>query len=269
MATANPLLAAWADGRTTYGIWCTMPGSVPAEFIARQGPDYVCVDYQHGLIDHSNGVPMMQAIQAGGSTPIARVGWNEPARIMAVLDAGVYAVIVPMVNNAEEAARAVSACRYPPAGIRSYGPVRAKDVLGTADPDGLADVACLVMVETADGIRNVEEIAATEGVAGIYIGPSDLALAMGLRPHHSPPEPEFVQVIADIMAACRRHGIAAGIQCANGDIAATYAEQGFDMITVASDAAVLAAAVRAQLAAAKAGAAAGDTPVDRLPASNY
>jgi 4-hydroxy-2-oxoheptanedioate aldolase len=92
---------------------------------------------------------------------------------------------------------------------------------------------------------------------------------MGLRPHHSPPEPEFVQVIADIMAACRRHGIAAGIQCANGDIAATYAEQGFDMITVASDAAVLAAAVRAQLAAAKAGAAAGDTPVDRLPASNY
>jgi 4-hydroxy-2-oxoheptanedioate aldolase len=270
MATANPLLAAWAEGRTTYGVWATMPGSVPAEFIARQGLDYVCVDYQHGLIDHSNGVPMMQAIQAGGSIPIARVGWNEPARIMAVLDAGAYAVVVPMVNNAAEAAAAVAACRYPPHGTRSYGPVRAKDVHGTAHPDGLADVACIVMVETIDGIRNVEEIAATEGVDGIYIGPSDLALALGLLPNHTPPDPEFVKVIDDIKAACRRHGIAAGIQCANGEIAAHYTGLGFDMITVASDAAVLAAAVRGHLAAAKAGSGDGvPSSVDRLPASNY
>jgi 4-hydroxy-2-oxoheptanedioate aldolase len=270
MATANPLLQAWAEGRTTYGLWCTMPGSVPAEFIARQGLDYVCVDYQHGLIDHTVGVPMMQGIQAGGSNPIARVGWNEPARIMAVLDAGAYGVVVPMVNNAAEAAAAVAACRYPPAGMRSYGPVRAKDVHGTADPDGLTDVACIVMVETADGIRNVEEIAATEGVAGIYIGPSDLALAMGLRPNHNPPDREFLQVIDDIKAACHRHGIAAGIQAANGEIAARHTDEGFDMITVASDAAVLAAAVRGHLAAAKAGAggAASSAP-DRLPAGNY
>jgi 4-hydroxy-2-oxoheptanedioate aldolase len=266
VSSTNPLISKWRDGQTTYGVWCTMPGSVPAEFIARQGVDYVCVDYQHGLIDHSVGVPMMQAIEAGGAVPIARVNWNEPNRIMQVLDAGARAVVVPMVNNAAEATSAVRACRFPPHGERSFGPVRAREVLGTVDPEALADQALLIMIETADGIRNVREIAATPGVHGLYIGPSDLALAMNLRPNHAPPDPEFLGVIKEIVAACRDNGIAAGIQAPNGEVAAGYTEQGFDMITIASDAPLLTAAVRANLATARGtGVGAGAT----RPASNY
>lgn len=249
--STNPLISAWRAGRKTYGVWCTMPGSVPAELIARQGADYVCVDYQHGLVDHSTAIPMMQAIDAGGSVPIARVSWNEPDRIMRVADAGARGVVVPMVNTAAEALRAARALRFPPHGDRSYGPVRAREVLGTADLDILADQACLIMIETADAIRNVREIAATPGVHGLYVGPSDLALSMGLLPGHAPPDPEFVRVIDGILAACKDSGIAAGIHCASGEIAAVYAEQGFDMLTVASDGSLLTAGVRANLMAAK------------------
>lgn len=262
--STNPLISSWQAGRTTYGVWATMPGSVQAEFIARQGVDYVCVDYQHGLIDHATGVPMMQAIEAGGSVPIARVNWNEPNRIMQVLDAGARGVVVPMVNTAEEAERAARAFRFPPHGDRSFGPVRAREVLATTDPDELANQACILMIETADGIKNVREIAATPGVHGIYIGPSDLALSLGLLPNHTPLDPEFVRVIADIQAACRDNGIAAGIQCANGEIAADYAAQGFDMITIASDGPLLTAAVRTNLAAARKAPATTEQPV-----SNY
>ena len=126
----------WTQGETIFGIWCTLPGSVQAEIIARQGPDYVCLDYQHGLIDHSEAVSMFQAIENGGGVAIARAGWNEPARIMQILDAGAQGVVVPMVNNADEAARDVSAFRYPPTGTRSFGPVRARDVLGTGSLEG-------------------------------------------------------------------------------------------------------------------------------------
>ena len=247
----NPLISAWEAGRTTYGVWCTMPGSVPAELIARQGVDYVCVDYQHGLIDHSTAIPMMQAIEAGGSVPIARVSWNEPDRVMRVADAGARGVVVPMVNTAAEAERAARALRFPPHGDRSYGPVRAREVLGTTDLDALADQACLIMIETADAIRNVREIAATPGIHGLYVGPSDLALAMGLLPGHNPPDPEFLRVIDGILAACRDNGLAAGIQCASGESAAEWAERGFDMLTIASDGPLLTGAVRANLAAAK------------------
>ncbi|GAA0384235.1 2,4-dihydroxyhept-2-ene-1,7-dioic acid aldolase [Acrocarpospora corrugata] len=256
----NPLITRWQAGQVTYGVWCTMPGSVPAEMIARQGVDYCCVDYQHGLIEHSTGVPMMQAIEAGGSVPIARVNWNETNRIMQVLDAGARGVVVPMVNNAEEAARAVSGFRFPPHGGRSYGPVRAREVLGTTNPEELADQACIIMIETVDGIRNVREIAAVPGVDALYIGPSDLALSLGLLPNHTPPDPRFVEVIDEIRAACLDHGIAAGIQCANGEDAAKYTEQGFTMITIASDAPLLASAVRANLATAKGGPAGGARP---------
>jgi 4-hydroxy-2-oxoheptanedioate aldolase len=267
MASKNPLINAWNEGRKTYGLWLTTPGSVQAEIVARQGLDYVCVDYQHGLIDHSTGVPMMQGITAGGGTPIARVGWNDATRIMQVLDAGAVGVVVPMVNNAEEAAAAVAACKYPPTGMRSFGPVRARDTFGTTDPEGLADVACIVMVETADGIRNVSEIAATPGVDAIYIGPSDLALAMGYKPNQVPAPEDFLQVIDDILKACREQGIAAGIQAASGQIAQGYTAQGFDMITVASDAALLGAAVRAQLETATGGR--PGAPAASAPTSNY
>ena len=183
MTTGNSLKEAWAAARKTFGAWLTIPSSLSAELVAELRPDYVCVDQQHGAIDYGSMVPMLQAIRAAGATPITRVVGNDAALIMKALDAGALGVIVPLVSSQAEAARAVAACRYPPMGTRSYGPVRAAHVLGSTSPTDLAEgVVCLVMVETREGLDRVEEIAATPGLDGIYVGPADLALSFGLPP---------------------------------------------------------------------------------------
>ena len=112
----------WRQGEAAVGGWLAIPSAVPAEAMARAGFDYVCVDLQHGAVGYADAVNMIQAILLGGSRPIARAPWNEPGIIGKVLDAGAEAVIVPMVNTAEEAEAAVAACRYPPDGARSHGP---------------------------------------------------------------------------------------------------------------------------------------------------
>ena len=240
MANPNLLKGAWAGGRTAFGLWMTVPGSVGAEILARAGVEYVCVDQQHGVIDYDSMVPMFQAIRAEGAAPITRVLSNDPFLIMKALDAGAWGVIVPLVNDTEDAARAVAACRYPPQGMRSYGPVRAAGVIGSRDPEELGgEVLCLVMVETREGLENVEEIAATPGLDGIYIGPSDLALSLGLPPTLDIQEGEHAEAVKRIREACRKHGIAAGIHAASGEWARRHAEAGFDMVTVATDAALL------------------------------
>src|ERR671921_2446789 len=179
----NPLREVWAEGRTAFGLWAAIPSSFSAELVAGAGADYVCVDQQHGVVNYASMVPMLQAIGAAGAAPITRVLSNDPFLIMKALDAGAWGVIVPLVNNAEEAARAAAACRYPPGGMRSYGPVRAAGVIGSRDPEKLGgEVLCLVMVETRGALERVEEITGTPGVDGAYIGPSDLALSLGLSP---------------------------------------------------------------------------------------
>ena len=130
-------------------------------------------------------VAMFGAIEARGAVPLARVLYNEPWMVNRVLDLGAAGVIVPLVGSAADAKRAVSGCRYPPRGVRSYGPLRAALTVGSADPERLAAGAlCFVMVETREGLEHVEEIAATRGLDGIYIGPSDLSLGLGREPGH-------------------------------------------------------------------------------------
>jgi 4-hydroxy-2-oxoheptanedioate aldolase len=171
---------------------------------------------------------------------------------MKALDAGAWGVIVPLVNNAEDAARAVSACRYPPQGMRSYGPVRAAGVIGSRDPEKLGgEVLCLVMVETREGLERVDEIAATPGLDGIYIGPSDLALSLGLPPTLDVREDKHAEAIEQIRGACHRNGIAAGIHSPDGKWARRHSEAGFEMVTVATDAALLKGAALRELAEAR------------------
>jgi 4-hydroxy-2-oxoheptanedioate aldolase len=227
---------------------------VGAEILAGAGVDYVCVDQQHGVIDYDSMVPMFQAIRAEGPAPITRVLSNDAFLIMKALDAGAWGVIVPLVNNAEDAARAVAACRYPPEGMRSYGPVRAAGVIGSRDPEELGgEVLCLVMVETREALERVEEIAATPGLDGIYIGPSDLALSLGLPPTLEVTEGEHVRAVERIREACHRGGIAAGIHAPSGEWARRHAEDGFDMVTVATDAALLRAATLREVTVARGG----------------
>jgi 4-hydroxy-2-oxoheptanedioate aldolase len=249
MTFTNPLTTAWRRGETVLGAWCTLPDPFAAEIFGRQGYDYVCVDCQHGMIDDSSAFPMVQAIAASGAAPIVRVRWNEPAAIMSALDVGALGVVVPMIETSEDAVAAVSACRYPPAGLRSYGPIRARDVFGSADPDVLADVACIIMIETARALDDLDAIVSTPGVDGVYIGPSDLALALGEKPGSTAPIVE--ETITRIAETCHRHGVAVGMHTPAGAVARRYIERGFEFATVFSDAGLIAAAARDQLAQAR------------------
>lgn len=251
MTFTHPLHTIWQGGGVARGAWCTAPSSVTAETVAAAGFDYVCVDMQHGAIAFSDAIPMMQAISGRGAAPVVRVPANDPGLIGQALDGGALGVVVPLVGSADEAARAVAACRYPPRGVRSFGPVLAATVMGSRDVRDLERVLCAVMVETVDGLERVDEIAATDGVDAIYVGPADLALALGLPPAYERPEPQHAEAIERIRAACERNGIIAGIHCDGGAMAARRLEQGFRMVTVANDLAVLRTGVAAGLGASR------------------
>jgi 4-hydroxy-2-oxoheptanedioate aldolase len=220
--------------------------------VAAAGFDYVCVDMQHGAIGYSDAVHMLQAIGGQGVMPIVRVPANDPAVIGKVLDAGALGVVVPLVGSSAEAARAVAACRYPPRGGRSYGPVRAATVMGSRAIEDLERVFCAVMVETEDGLERVDEIAGTDGVSAVYVGPADLSLALGLPPAYEHEDPVHRTAIDRIRAACERHGIIAGIHCDGGAMASRRLQQGFRMVTVANDLATVRSGMAAELAAATA-----------------
>ncbi len=239
--------------RAALGFWSTVSEPLLLEALAAAGPDYVTIDMQHGTASESVLVSLVQAVTAGGSVPIVRVPELRPATIMKALDAGARGVIVPLVEDASEAALAVSACRYPPRGSRSYGPFRAQIAHGTADPGTLEQVATIVMVETRRGIDHLEAIVATEGVTAVYLGPSDLSLALGLAPG-SIDAPTFGAVVERVLALCERHGVVPGIHCHDGMTARRWLERGFRMVTVAADMVSLRQAIASELARARPGA---------------
>ena len=233
----NSLLRSWAAGDDTVGIWMTSDSPAVAEVVGGLGYDYVNVDMQHGFADYGKLVAMLRAIDGlgDGSTVTCRVPWNEPGIIGRVLDAGVMGVIIPMVNTAEQAERAVAACRYAPEGARSYGPIRASRVRG-ADYFRSANqqVACIPMIETVEALHNLDAILDVPGIDAVYVGPADLSLTLGLPPRGDHDDESFNQALATIVAACDQRGIVPGIH-ANPAIVAKRREQGFRMVTATSD----------------------------------
>ena len=145
----------WCEGRWVTMGWLSVSHGFTAEVMARQGFDALCVDMQHGTTDMNDVWPMLQAISQTDTVPVVRVPWNEPATIMKVLDLGAYGIIVPLINTAADAAKAVAACRYPPVGMRSSGPVRAVHY-GGADYVAHAndEIVVLAMIETKEGLAN-------------------------------------------------------------------------------------------------------------------
>jgi 4-hydroxy-2-oxoheptanedioate aldolase len=245
--------ASWQQNRALTGFWTAIPAAFSAELIALTGPDYICIDQQHGLIDYTTMLPMLAAIESRGVLPITRVPGNDAWLIGKALDAGAMGVVVPMVNTADEAAQAAAACRYPPDGIRSFGPIRASVAMGTGKPADLGRVLCIVMVETEAGVKNVDAIAATPGIDAIYIGPADLALGLGLQPGLNVADPRHAEAINTIRSACDRAGIVAGIQCDSGEAAARRLAEGFRLVTVGKDSTMLQASALRYLNTARTG----------------
>jgi 4-hydroxy-2-oxoheptanedioate aldolase len=235
----NPLKAIWKAGRASYGGWTGSPDPIVAEWIASCGFDEVLVDQQHGAIEPNQIGAIFAAITTGGAIPTTRVASHDPAAIGKSLDLGAQAIVAPMVNNAAEAAAIVRACRFPPQGTRSFGPIRAHMIMGEETSE-LETPAVIVMVETADGLANCEEIAATPGVDAIYVGPADLSIAIGVPWQRGKRTAAQAKAHADaverVRLACDRAGIVAGMNCSDGDIAGNYVKQGFRMVTVTVDA---------------------------------
>jgi 4-hydroxy-2-oxoheptanedioate aldolase len=254
VAFVNPLLSRWRAGGVTYGGWLSTSDPLIAEFLAAAGFDEVCADQQHGSIDLHTLPAVFAAVAGRGAWPTTRVASSDPAAIGKSLDMGALAVIVPMVNSADEAAAIVSACRYPPAGTRSIGPTRAIYSIGL-NVDDLARVACLAMIETADGLANVEAIARTPGLDGLYVGPGDLAIALGLPvvPGDRTAEERSAHeaAVERIRAAAANAGIVAGMYVGTGAESRRRVAQGFQMVTVAWDAGLLEDGGRAELAVAR------------------
>ena len=248
----NTSLSAWRRGEQTIGCWLSLANSYAAEAISKLGFDWVCIDMQHGLIDYSDLTSMLPAISSSDATPLVRVPWNEPYEIMKALDAGAYGVIVPMVNNREEAAQAVAACRYPPDGTRSFGPIRAALYAGNGYAQEANDqLACIAMIETVEGIENVEEIVTTPGLDGIYIGPADLALALGLPVSGDQPQAEHLEVVTRIRDVCRQHKVAVGIHTSSLEYAQKYLALGLNFVTLRSESGHMVTNAARELAAAR------------------
>jgi 4-hydroxy-2-oxoheptanedioate aldolase len=242
----------WSAGDTTLGAWLFLREPFTAEAAGDAGYDYVCVDMQHGLADYRDTAAMMQALAKSSATPIVRVPWNEPAMIGRVLDAGALGVIIPMVNTAVEAAEAVAACRYAPVGKRSVGPIGAMARYGSGYFRWANErIACMPMIETIEAVENIDEILAVPGIDALYVGPADLSLTLGLPPLMDHADAKFQDALTTVLAACKRHGVVAGIQ-ASPALTETRVKQGFQMITVGYDQAPVVAALRADLATAQA-----------------
>jgi 4-hydroxy-2-oxoheptanedioate aldolase len=210
----------------------------------------------HGSVRRSgfldNVVPMLMAAGSGSASPIVRVLSNDFGQIGKVLDAGAEAVIVPLVNSRQEAQQAAAACRYAPEGARSHGPFRSARFLNAAPHTTVnRQVLCIVMIETVEGLDHATEICSTPGVDGVYVGPNDLAVNMGLSPGFESFPPAHADAVERIRRTAKDQGLVAGIHCYDGKSARAYADQGFDMVTVSSDAVLFRKALREELVIAR------------------
>lgn len=250
----NKIKQLWRDGKTVTMGWLSIGDPFAAELMARQGFDALCIDMQHGLTELSSLVPMLQAVSQTDASPVVRVTSNDPPAIMKALDLGAFSIIVPMISSAEDAAKAVSAARYPPRGTRSSGPTRAVHYAG-ADYIAKADEEMLVigMIETKEGLANLDSICATPGLDAIYIGPADLAFALDMPPKPDNTDPRHLEACHRIRDAAHRHGKKACMHCASGTFAAGAIARGFDLVMITSDILSLIGGARKQLDEFKAG----------------
>ena len=236
------------------GYWIALDNPVGTESIARLGYDYIGVDGQHGVMHQPGWQAAMVAVDAGRrSAGMIRVPSVDPIAIGAALDCGALGVVVPMVDTAEEALTAVRACRHWPTGTRSLGgPVRAELRLGLVPAEIDAAVVCVVMIETAAALDNLEAICATPGLDAVYVGPADLTVALGGRFFGDPEVKDaLAEALARITGAAERAGIACGIHCLDGASAADRLGEGFTFATVSSDITHLQQIAATHLAAAR------------------
>ncbi len=232
--------------------WLSIPSAYAAEVVAHQDFDAATVDMQHGMMGFSEAVAMLQAISTTRAIPMVRSPGLDGPQIMRLLDAGAYGVICPMISTRAEAEALVSACRYPPAGRRSFGPSRGL-LYGGGNYFAHAndEILVLAMIETQQALDNLDAILDTPGLDGIYVGPNDLAIELGCAPKAEHDNPAVIAAVERARAAAVKRGKIAGIFCSDGPAARMRLQQGFDLVTPGNDAAMLRGALAAAVATAR------------------
>lgn len=240
----NQLNSVWNEGRHALNAWLSIGSSYSAEVLAHLPYDAVTVDLQHGMYGVETAVAMLQAISASDSVPMVRVPQNDQAIIQHVLDMGAYGVICPMIDTRSQCEAFVEALRYPPAGSRSFGPSRG---LLYGGPDYAAHANDTIhgwaMIETREGLENIEEIVRVDGLDGIYVGPSDLSMAIegSLAPQLSPAIRRHILRIVAVARDARRR---VGIFCTDAAFAREMITAGCNLVTIMNDAGLLRKATR-------------------------
>jgi 4-hydroxy-2-oxoheptanedioate aldolase len=237
----NAFKQALARGERQVGLWCGLASPIASEILAGAGFDWIVIDGEHAPNDITTLLPQLQAMRGGTAEPVFRVPWNEPVIIKRALDVGARSLLIPFVQNAEEARKAVAAARYPPLGIRGVAVTpRATDYgrIQGYHRNAHLDTCVLVQLETRAALNEIEAVAAVEGVDGIFIGPSDLAAAFGHL--GNPKEPEVQAAIQDAARRIRAAGKSAGMLTGSADDAEAIFEMGFNFTAVGSDVGILA-----------------------------
>lgn len=251
----NTFTAALTDRPQIFGGWVVGPTMLGPESFATAGYDYVGFDCQHGYLDDADVALLLNRLEHVPIATAVRLPSTAPAPIGRVLDAGADAVIVAMVESAEQAAEAVAATRFAPRGVRSFGPLRAS--LGVDVTALESRVSVFAMVETAVGLAAVDEICGVDGLSGIYVGPADLAISMGHTLAEAWRHPAVLDAMAHIQSRAAAAGLVAGVHAGDGALGRTAAEMGFRVITLASESQALRYGATHHLTAAKAR---GDDP---------
>jgi 4-hydroxy-2-oxoheptanedioate aldolase len=241
-----------AAGETVFTGWCGLPAPIVAETIAREGFAAVTLDQQHGLWDTAATVAGIAAVRTAGAAPIVRVPLGAFASASRALDFGAEGVIAPMINSVADAKAFVGATKFPPLGERSWGPMRAITLAGISDPklylrEANAAVVTLAMIETRAAMENLDAIAAAPGIDILFVGPSDLSIALSDGTDLDPHSGHVETAIDRIVEACRKAGKIAGLYCVNAERALVCAQRGVRFLAVGSDLAFLRAGTAAQL----------------------
>ncbi len=247
----NRLRELFAADRPAYAGWMSFDSAYAAELVGSSGFDAVVIDGQHGMAGFETQVRMLQALSHTPAVPLVRVSQNSLAEVNRVLDAGAYGVICPLVNSAGEAAAFARACRYPldgMAGDRSMGPARGLLYGGADYPlHANAEILALAMIETGAGLDALEAIVATPTLDGLFVGPTDLGIALGLGPAAAHDHPVLAEALARIAAACKAHGRMAGIWCSSAEMGRAMVSMGYRLVVPGHDALCLKAEIARRL----------------------
>lgn len=248
----NRLLDLFRNRQSAIAGWMSFDSAYAAELAGSSGFDAVVVDCQHGMAGHAQMLAMLQALSHTVAVPMVRVSQNNLAEINRALDAGAYGVICPLVNSPADALSFGRACRYPIDGIegdRSFGPARGLLVGGSDYPQHAnSQILALAMIETRAGLDVVEEIAAVSQIDGLFVGPSDLGISLGLGPGASHEHPMLADAIGRIQRAADACGKVTGIWCNSADMAKTMLDKGLNLVVPGHDAIWLKAEIARRLA---------------------